>query len=155
MEITSNTGWLSHTARARLTDLRKRGFKIEKTDEVTHYSMTEDPNAHCANLYVGSSARNISRGLMDMASECDDGAREPDNIGDGPPAENRLSLVCNKNAAIEPLIPSIRDTARVLGPGRSTIYRLIADRQLETVKVGNRPLTTTASIRSLAETRPE
>lgn len=29
-EITSNTGWLSHTARARLTELRKQGLAVQK-----------------------------------------------------------------------------------------------------------------------------
>ena len=53
---------------------------------------------------------------------------------------------------LEPLTLSIKDAGRILGLGRSTIYRLIGERQLEAVKVGNRTLIKTASVRYLVET---
>ena len=44
-EITTATGWLPHSARAVLTDFRKKGFVIEKTkvDGTTRWSITAEP----------------------------------------------------------------------------------------------------------------
>lgn len=92
--------------------------------------------------------------LTDMAGECDNRAREAEDFGDPPRREERLSPP-QPSKTIEPLTLSIRDTALLLGLGRSTIYRLIGDRQLETVKIGNRTLIKTASIGSLVEIQPE
>ena len=97
----------------------------------------------------------IRRRLTDMAAECDDRAREVENLGDGLRTEDRPSPRSQPSETIEPLTLSIKDTARLLGLGRSTIYRLIGDRQLQTVKIGNRTLIKTASIRSLVEIQPE
>lgn len=44
-EITDESGWLPHTARAALTGLRKAGYTIEKdkADGVTRWSITAQP----------------------------------------------------------------------------------------------------------------
>lgn len=97
----------------------------------------------------------IRRSLTDMAGECDDQAREAENLGDGPRTENRLSPLPQPRKTIEPLTLSIKDTARLLGLGRSTVYRLIGEQQLQTVKIGSRTLIKTASIRSLVQIQPE
>jgi excisionase family DNA binding protein len=46
---------------------------------------------------------------------------------------------------------SIKDTAKLLGLGRSTIYRLIGEGQLQSVKIGRRTLIKAASINRLAQ----
>jgi excisionase family DNA binding protein len=46
---------------------------------------------------------------------------------------------------------SIKDAAKVLGLGRSTIYRFMGEGRLQTVKIGNRTLIKTASIRGVVE----
>jgi len=51
--------------------------------------------------------------------------------------------------AAEPLTRSIKETAQLLSIGRSTIYRLIGEGALETVKIGHRTLIKSASIRAL------
>jgi excisionase family DNA binding protein len=93
----------------------------------------------------------MRRRLTDLAAECDYRAREIENLADEPKTENRPPRLPQPGRTIEPLTLSIKDTSQLLGLGRTTIYRLIADRQLETVKVGNRTLIKTASIRSLVE----
>jgi excisionase family DNA binding protein len=50
---------------------------------------------------------------------------------------------------MEPLTATIKDTAKALGVGRTTIYDLIRRNRLEKVKIGRRTLVTTASIRKL------
>ena len=52
---------------------------------------------------------------------------------------------------MEPVTISITGAAKALGLGRTTIYSLIADGRLETVKLGRRRLIKTASIRQLIE----
>jgi len=52
--------------------------------------------------------------------------------------------------AVGPVTLSIKEAAGAFGIGRSTIYKLINDRQLQTIKIGNRTLVTMASIRRLA-----
>jgi excisionase family DNA binding protein len=51
--------------------------------------------------------------------------------------------------AIPALIASINDTSRALGIGRTSVYRLIAEGKLATVKIGRRTLIKTESIRTL------
>jgi excisionase family DNA binding protein len=93
---------------------------------------------------------DIRRSLTDLADECDDRAREAEDLADASRMQRPLPLP-QPGRAIETLTLSIKDAARVLGIGRSTIYRLIGDRQLEIVEVGNRPLIKTASIPSLVD----
>lgn len=52
---------------------------------------------------------------------------------------------------MEPVTISITGASKALGLGRTTIYALIADGRLETVKLGRRRLIKTASIRQLIE----
>ena len=52
---------------------------------------------------------------------------------------------------MEPLALSPTDAARALSVGRSTLYRLINEGQLETTKIGTRTLVTTRSVKALAE----
>ena len=91
----------------------------------------------------------LRRRLIDMAEECDNRARAAANLTDEP----RSSPLPPPQETIEALTLSIKDAGRLLGLGRSTIYRLIGDRQLETVKIGNRTLIKTGSIRRLVETQ--
>lgn len=51
---------------------------------------------------------------------------------------------------MERIFASIRETGSTLGLGRSTIYRMINDGQLETVKMGSRRLVRIASIEAVA-----
>ena len=48
---------------------------------------------------------------------------------------------------MEPLAVSIKDAAKALGLGRTTIYAMIADGRLEAFKVGRRTLVRMESIR--------
>ncbi len=50
---------------------------------------------------------------------------------------------------MEPIAISITDAARVLGLGRTSIYALIKEGRLETVKLGSRHLVKAESIRRL------
>lgn len=43
----------------------------------------------------------------------------------------------------------INETARSLGIGRTSVYKLIAEGKLETIKIGRRTLVKTDSIRAL------
>jgi excisionase family DNA binding protein len=86
-----------------------------------------------------------------MAEECDDRAHEAEYSIEGPRKESGPTALSQPKEAVEPLTVSIKDASRLLGLGRTTIYRLISDRELETVKVGNRTLIKAASIRSLVE----
>ena len=45
---------------------------------------------------------------------------------------------------------SINETARVLSLGRTTIYAMLADGRLESIKLGRRRLVTAASIPAIA-----
>ena len=46
---------------------------------------------------------------------------------------------------------SIKDAARTIGVGRTTVYSLINQRRLDTIKIGRRTLVKTDSIRALVE----
>lgn len=48
------------------------------------------------------------------------------------------------------VLTSIPEAGKMLSVGRSTLYRLIAEGKLETVKIGRRTLIRITSIRSLA-----
>lgn len=50
---------------------------------------------------------------------------------------------------MEEITYSINRTAKALGVGRSTIYKLIKTGQVDTLKIGARTLITTASITRL------
>lgn len=50
---------------------------------------------------------------------------------------------------MEPIVISITAAAKALGLGRTSIYAMINDGRLETVKFGRRHLIKTASIRRL------
>jgi len=52
---------------------------------------------------------------------------------------------------LEPLTTSINDTAKALSLGRTSIYALIREGRLETVKLGRRTLVRIASIRRLLD----
>ncbi|KGB59216.1 MAG: helix-turn-helix domain-containing protein [Sphingopyxis terrae] len=56
---------------------------------------------------------------------------------------------------MDELAYSINRTAKALGVGRSTIYKLIKTGQIDALKIGTRTLITTASIARLTEARPE
>ncbi|MGX5712132.1 helix-turn-helix domain-containing protein [Sphingopyxis terrae subsp. ummariensis] len=55
---------------------------------------------------------------------------------------------------MEPLVLSIKETAKALGIGRSSVYALIKSGSLYAFKIGNRTLLTTESIRRLAQSGP-
>ena len=52
---------------------------------------------------------------------------------------------------MEPITLSVNETAKVLGLGRTSIYALIREGRIETVKLGRRTLVKTDSIRRLIE----
>jgi excisionase family DNA binding protein len=56
---------------------------------------------------------------------------------------------------MDELAYSINRTAKVLGVGRTTIYKLIKSGQVDTLKIGSRTLITTESITRLTQTRRE
>ena len=55
---------------------------------------------------------------------------------------------------MEPIALSINDTAKALSLGRTSIYALIREGRLETIKLGRRTLIKAESIRRLVE-QPE
>lgn len=54
-------------------------------------------------------------------------------------------------AALQPILVSIPDAARMLGIGRSKCYGLIDESRLETISIGTRRLVKVESIRRLVE----
>lgn len=50
---------------------------------------------------------------------------------------------------MEPIVTSVNDAARALSLGRTSIYALINEGRLETVKLGRRTLIKVESIRAL------
>lgn len=50
---------------------------------------------------------------------------------------------------MEPIATSVDGTAKALGIGRTSVYALIRDGRLETVKLGRRTLVKVDSIRNL------
>ena len=51
---------------------------------------------------------------------------------------------------MDALLCSITEAARVLGLGRSKVYELISDKQLETIAIGRRRLVRVDSLRAIA-----
>lgn len=100
---------------------------------------------------LARSADDLRRRLTDMADECDDRARDIEGLSATRRTEPSELPSSTPKETIEPYTLSIKDASRLLGLGRSTIYRLIGEGQLDTVKIGNRTLIKTASIRNLAE----
>ena len=49
------------------------------------------------------------------------------------------------------MLRSIKDTCRLLGIGKTFVYRLIDEGKLDKVKIGGRSLVTDASIRQLID----
>ncbi|HEV2596447.1 MAG TPA: helix-turn-helix domain-containing protein [Sphingomicrobium sp.] len=95
----------------------------------------------------------VCRRLTDMARECDDRAREAEKLAEPSRRETEPLPVPQPKQTIEPLTLSIKDASRLLGLGRTTIYRLIADRELEVIKIGHRTLVKTASLQRLVANR--
>ncbi len=60
-------------------------------------------------------------------------------------------LICKGLGTMEQLAYSIKDAARMLSLGRTTIYALINQGRLETFKLGRRTLVRADSIRRLVE----
>jgi len=52
---------------------------------------------------------------------------------------------------MERILMPIREAAEILGLGRTTIYRLMNDGDLESVKIGRRRLIKVASVHQLVE----
>ena len=49
------------------------------------------------------------------------------------------------------LVASVRDAARMMGISRSSVYRLIGNRKLRTVKIGGRRLIPASALDALLE----
>ncbi len=70
-----------------------------------------------------------------------------------PPHVSQLGSTCptrRQNAPGEPFLVTVHDAERLLSCGRTTIYKLISDGKLETVKIGRATGITQQSIRALA-----
>lgn len=52
---------------------------------------------------------------------------------------------------MDPITVTVNDAKRVLGVGHTTLYRLIGEGKLATMKIGRRTLVKTDSIRALVE----
>ncbi|WP_420723932.1 helix-turn-helix domain-containing protein [Hwanghaeella sp. LZ110] len=55
----------------------------------------------------------------------------------------------HRRTIMEPLTTSVNDAAKALGVGRTSIYALIGEGRIETVKLGRRTLVKVASLRKL------
>ncbi|BBE33082.1 hypothetical protein SmB9_07400 [Sphingosinicella microcystinivorans] len=60
-------------------------------------------------------------------------------------------IAAHTEATMDEIAYSINRTARALGVGRSTIYKLIKTGQVDALKIGTRTLITTESIARLTE----
>ena len=90
--------------------------------------------------------------LNALAADYDARAREMESLtAEWQAVKKSVPLSPPQKAGVQPLTLSIRDAARTLGLGRTTIYRLIGEQRLETVKIGNRTLIKTASISRLVD----
>lgn len=73
-------------------------------------------------------------------------------------AERRGSLMScqacrsQQGRPVEPVLISVKDAANTLSLGRTKIYELINDGQLETIKLGSRRLVKVASVHRLIGT---
>lgn len=61
----------------------------------------------------------------------------------------RSSAGMSERTNMDPIATSINGAAKALSLGRTSIYALIKEGRLETVKVGRRTLVKTASVRAL------
>ena len=52
---------------------------------------------------------------------------------------------------MQPIVTSINDTAKAIGLGRTSIYALIREGRLDTIKLGRRTLVRVESIHRLIE----
>ncbi len=59
----------------------------------------------------------------------------------------------NHQSTIEPIAMRVPEACRYLGIGRSTLYVLINEGEVEFIKLGNSTLVLTESLRSLVERR--
>lgn len=59
----------------------------------------------------------------------------------------------HERRAIEPITMRVPDACRYLGIGRSTLYVLIGEGEIEVIKLGSSTLVLTSSLRSLVERR--
>jgi excisionase family DNA binding protein len=100
-------------------------------------------------------ADEIRRRLIDMGLECDDRARGAEIRFEKRQIEKTIRPDQATSEASEPLTLSIKDAARRLGLGRTTIYKLIGNGRLHTVKVGNRTLIRMESVRGLIDGQTE
>lgn len=66
--------------------------------------------------------------------------------------QTRLSAIVHEwSKTVEAITASINDTAKALSLGRTSIYALIREGRLETIKLGRRTLIKVESIRKLIE----
>lgn len=122
-------------------------FSIVASDQDRYYRTQAVACRHLAR-----SAELIGSQLEDMAEHFEGLAREAERPANSGPAVHDLQFAPVEQTP-EPFTRSIKETAQLLSLGRSSIYRLIGEGRLETVKIGNRTLIKTASIRALAELR--
>ena len=109
-----------------------------------------DQAARCSGL--ARLIQELGRQLTDMAQEYDERAEEAEKVSEDRSAAESSPQSVPPNA-IEPLTLSIKDASRLLGLGRSTIYKLIGEQHIEAIKIGNRTLIKTTSIRRLLDSR--
>lgn len=57
--------------------------------------------------------------------------------------------LANLEVRMDSLAVSVKDAARALGVGRTTVYALLNEGKIETISVGRRRLIKTASLRRL------
>ncbi|MBL4865141.1 MAG: helix-turn-helix domain-containing protein [Pseudomonadales bacterium] len=58
-----------------------------------------------------------------------------------------------KRQTIEPIVMRVPEACRYLGIGRSTLYVLIGEGEIEIIKLGSSTLVLTASLRALVDRR--
>jgi excisionase family DNA binding protein len=75
---------------------------------------------------------------------------DPANQTNKAPAVKRTVL---GSPPFSPLTVSVARAAELVGLGKSTVWKLIADGELETVKIGNKRLVLFASLADLIERR--
>ena len=100
-------------------------------------------------------ADELRQQLTDLALDIEGRSEGNDVLEDRSLQEQASSPISPVAKTPEPLVLSIKEAARLLGLGRSSIYRLIGESQLETVKIGNRTLIRTSSVRSLVDPRKQ
>ncbi|WP_348538690.1 helix-turn-helix domain-containing protein [Sphingomonas brevis] len=88
-----------------------------------------------------------------MADECEGRALSVEDSEEVERVEIKRPVDPVQARPNEPLMLSIKDAVGLLGLGRTTIYKLIGDGQLQAVKIGNRTLVKMASVRSLTQTQ--